>query len=269
MTSTPRRAEVAAGYDRGVEAYDALWSPVILPPAIAVVNALGLGCHSRVVDVGAGTGALLESLQSAAPAVQVVALDASAEMLRIAQRRGAAAVRGDALDLPFADRTTDAVLLAYVLFHLADPRQGLAEAARVLRTQGRVGAVTWAWTRSPRAAAVWDEVLADAGVPPAPPRQVDADLDRPDAVDTLLRSVGFLPTRVWLQPLRRQWDRSSFWQLATGSGVNRSRLAVLNTARRSELLARILDRIDGLQPQDFLWEGEVVCAVAQKAHDTG
>ena len=33
----PRRSDVAASYDRGAVAYEALWSPVILPPAAALV----------------------------------------------------------------------------------------------------------------------------------------------------------------------------------------------------------------------------------------
>ena len=95
-----------------------------------------------MVDVGAGTGALLSALRSAAPAARVVALDTSAGMLRIARtRRSAPAILADALALPLADGIADAVILAYVLFHLADPLVTLAEAARVLRPGGRAGTI--------------------------------------------------------------------------------------------------------------------------------
>jgi SAM-dependent methyltransferase len=46
------------------------------------------------------------------------------------------------LALPLADATADAVILAYVLFHLTDPPRALAEARRVLRPGGRVAAIT-------------------------------------------------------------------------------------------------------------------------------
>ncbi len=36
----PRRADVADSYDRGVGAYETLWSPVILAPAAALVDSL-------------------------------------------------------------------------------------------------------------------------------------------------------------------------------------------------------------------------------------
>jgi len=129
----PRRADVADIYDQGASAYEALWSPVILPPAAVLVRSLGLRGRCVIADIGAGTGALLGPIGSAAPAARVVALDASTRMLRIARtRRGASAVLADALALPLADGTADAVILAYVLFHLADPARAAAEAARVL-----------------------------------------------------------------------------------------------------------------------------------------
>jgi SAM-dependent methyltransferase len=261
----PRRADVADIYDRGAAAYQALWSAVILPPAAALVRFLGPHGRCVVADVGAGTGALIGTIRSAAPAARVVALDASAGMLQITRsRRAAAPVLADALDLPLADGTADAVILAYVLFHLADPARALAEAARVLRPGGQAGTITWAWERGPRASTVWDQILTEASVPPAPLRRADAGLDRPGAVEALLRSAGLRPARIWNQRLHHQWDRSSFWELASGSGPNRLRLSRLTPAARAGVLARAKNALGQLGPQDFLWEGEVICAVATK-----
>lgn len=265
----PRRTDVADSYDRGAGAYEALWGPVILPPAADLIPSLLLTGQSLVVDVGAGTGALLSAIRSAAPTARVVALDASAEMLRIARtRRGAPAVLADAQALPLPDGTADAVVLAYVLFHLADPALALAEAARVLRPCGRAATITWAWERGPRAGTVWDQILTEAGVPPAPPRRADAGLDRPDAVEALLQSAGLRPERIWSQRLHRQWERSSFWELASGSGTTRFRLSLLDATSRAGLLGRLQSALGRLATQDFLWEGEVICAVATKAPAT-
>jgi len=46
-------------------------------------------------------------------------------------------VRGDALRLPFPDRTFDAVTIAFGLRNLADPELGLREMARVLKPGGK------------------------------------------------------------------------------------------------------------------------------------
>jgi SAM-dependent methyltransferase len=257
---------VADGYDRGAEAYEALWSPVIRPSAAALIRHLRLSGECVVADVGAGTGALLGAIRSAVPAAHVVSLDASAGMLHIARtRHGAQAVVADALALPLPERAADAVLLAYVLFHLADPSLAVAEAARVLRPGGRIGTITWAWERPSRAEAAWDQVLTEANVPPVPPRRVDAGLDRADAVGTLLRSAGLRPARIWLEQLRHQWSRATFWELARGSGANRLRLSHVDAATSASVLARAQNCLSRLAPQDFLWEGEIICAIAAKS----
>ena len=158
----------------------------------------------------------------------------------------------------------DAAILAYVLFHLSDPAEALAGAARVLRPGGRAGTITWAWQRGPRAGTVWDQILAGAGVPPSPPRRADTGLDRPAAVEALLRAAGLQPERIWTERLRQQWDQPSYWELATGSGPARLRLRLIDAAPQADVLARLQAALGRLAPQDFLWEGEVICAVAAK-----
>jgi len=261
----PQRADVADSYNRGVDAYEALWSPVILPPAISLLRDLELAGSDLVVDVGAGTGALLEEIRSAAPAARTVTLDASAQMLQVARtRRGASAVLADALALPLADECASAVILAYVLFHLPDPVRTLAEAARVLRPGGRAGTITWAWERGPRASSMWNQILADAGVPAGPLRHADIGLDTPDAIAAVLRSAGLRPERIWRQALRRQWDRASYLRLASGGGASRVRLSLVGSATRADVLALLRRGLEHLSPGDLLWEGEVICAVATR-----
>ena len=244
---------MVGGYDLGTDVYEALWSPVILPPAAALVRSLRLTGRCVVADVGAGTGALLGVVRSAASDARVVAIDASAGMLHLARtRRGAAAVRADALALPLAGAAADAVILAYVLFHLTDPPLALVEAAWVLRPGGRVAAITWAWERASRADTVWDQVLTEAGVPPAPLRRVDAGLDRPAAMEALLSSAGLRPERIWTERLHHHWDRSSFWQLATGWGANQVQLSRLDAATHASVLTRVHSRLGQLAPQDYM-----------------
>ena len=162
-------------------------------------------------------------------------------------------------------RDRRAAILAYVLFHLTDPSRAVAEASRVPRPGGRVGTITWAWERGPRAGIVWDQVLAGAGVPPALLRRVDSGLDRPGVMDALLRSAGLRPERIWPERLCHQWGRSSFRALASGSGSTWVRLSRLEPAARAGVLTRLDRTLGQLAPQDFVWEGEVICAVASAA----
>jgi SAM-dependent methyltransferase/DNA-binding HxlR family transcriptional regulator len=85
-----------------------------------------------VADLGCGTGRTSELL---APHVaEVVAIDASAEMLETARTRLAPFANA----LPLEDASVDAACLTLVLHHVSDPGAVLAEAARVLRPGGRL-----------------------------------------------------------------------------------------------------------------------------------
>ena len=98
---------------------------------------------SRVLDVACGTGDLSLVLARAGKA-EVVGLDFCRPMLEVAWRKAAEDsrtvpfVEGDALSLPFADETFDAVTIAFGLRNLAGVREGLRELRRVLRPGGRL-----------------------------------------------------------------------------------------------------------------------------------
>ena len=269
-----QRTEVAAAYDQGVDAYVALWSPVILPAARAVVAALDLGPAARVLDVGTGSGALEPSIRAAATDGTIVGLDASPEMLRRCRSdTGIPVICCDAQSLPIRDAAVDAVILAFVLFHLSDPARAVAEAARVLAAGGRVGTATWARDDSMEADAVWDETLTEAGAPPLPASRVDTGLDDEDAISRLLAGAGRRPARIWREPLRHRWDPPTYYRFATGVGRNKKRLRQLNAGRRGEVLDRALKRLRALDPDAFAWTGETICAVAtlpvRPAHRAG
>lgn len=90
-----------------------------------------------VLDVGTGTGRA--ALALAARGADVTGVDASAEMLAVAERRATAAglrvafVRGDAHGLDFPDASFDAAICLRVLMHTPDWRRSLAELCRVAR----------------------------------------------------------------------------------------------------------------------------------------
>jgi SAM-dependent methyltransferase len=258
---------VTAAYDLGVDGYVNVWSEVILPAAHAVVAAMSIAPGAVVADVGGGSGALAPSIaEHAGPNGRVIVADASVEMLRAARARTTASVvHADALALPFRNGGVDAVLLAYVLFHVADPGRALSQAALVVRPGGTVGTVTWAHETPLPAFDVWDRTLRDAGAPVPPLRRVDKGLDSPDAIAGALARAGFAPDRVWLEPLRHQWTPESYLRLATGSGVNQLRLAALEPRARDAVVDRARERLGALEPDAFAWSGEVVCAVATRS----
>ncbi len=116
-------------------------------PAEAVEQALlGLlppGRLGRALDIGTGTGRLLELL---APRISAgLGVDASRAMLALARVRLASAeyahcaVRlADMYALPLADGAFDLVLLQMVLHYAEEPAAAVAEARRVLAPGGRL-----------------------------------------------------------------------------------------------------------------------------------
>jgi SAM-dependent methyltransferase len=260
----PRRGDVAARYDLGVDAYVSLWSPIILPPARSVVVALDLRSPGVVLDIGTGSGALVPHLRAAAPLATVVGIDPAREMLRVARDATAVAnIQGDAVSLPLRAGSVDAALLAFVLFHLSDPAEAMGEVARVLTAGGVVGTVTWTREGLIPAYEEWDATLTAAGAPPLPAIRIDTGVDTPEGIETLFTGAGLHTVRIWTEDLRHQWDAATYWQLATGSGVNRMRLQQLDPTARTQVLDHARRRLDGLPLDAFSWTGKVLCAVAR------
>jgi ubiquinone/menaquinone biosynthesis C-methylase UbiE len=115
----------------------------------AVSAALGTGPFNLLVDLGTGTGRMLELF---APRFRRgIGLDLSPAMLGYAranlERAGlshAQVRQGDIYDLPLADQSTDAVVMHQVLHFLTDPQPVIREAARVLAPGGRLLIVDFA-----------------------------------------------------------------------------------------------------------------------------
>jgi demethylmenaquinone methyltransferase / 2-methoxy-6-polyprenyl-1,4-benzoquinol methylase len=97
-----------------------------------------VGPGDRALDVATGTGDLAVALR--ARGAEVVGQDFSERMLELAREK-APDIRfehGNALDLPYAPDSFDAVTVGFGARNFADLRRGLREMARVTRPGGRV-----------------------------------------------------------------------------------------------------------------------------------
>lgn len=106
-----------------------------------MLEELALEPFEGVLDVGCGTGAVLELLHGEYPGKHLTGLDLTPGMIDVARAKrldNVSFVVGDAEALPFGPQSFDAVLCSNSFHHYPHPERFFAEAARVLRPGGRL-----------------------------------------------------------------------------------------------------------------------------------
>ena len=134
--------EVAAMFDGVAEKYDRTNTVLALGQdrmwRRRTREALDLKPGERVLDLAAGTGVSTQEL--ARSGATAIGADFSVGMLRAGRRARPSVplVAADALALPFADNSFDAVTISFGLRNIVDPAAALRELARVTRPGGRL-----------------------------------------------------------------------------------------------------------------------------------
>ncbi len=143
------RAAAAERYFAGhAEQWDAIRSLHVADSAVEARMRALLGPRlGRMIDIGTGTGRMLEIFAPAAS--HAVGIDRSPEMLRLARaklegRVGCDLRQGDIAALPFEDGVADTIILHQVLHFIPAPETALAEAARLIAPGGRMLIVDFA-----------------------------------------------------------------------------------------------------------------------------
>jgi ArsR family transcriptional regulator len=145
------RAEAAARYFQAhAEVWDSIRSLHVAESQVerAIAKALGRQGLGRLVDIGTGTGRMLELFGPRSE--ESIGIDRSSEMLRLARAKlEAAGVRsslrqGDIYALPLGDCSADSIIIHQVLHYAHAPANAIAEAARVLAPGGTLLVVDFA-----------------------------------------------------------------------------------------------------------------------------
>lgn len=196
------------GWERAAPQYEASWSSLtrlFIPHLLAAVN---LKSPGRLLDVACGPGYVAEAAR--AEGLEGTGVDFSAAMIRLGRQRSPEIdfQEGDAQSLPFEDGQFDFVVMNFGLRHLSDPERAFAEAARVLRPQGRFGFTVWAEpTVNPGAKIVDDAVSAHADISVDVPKgpQYFGFTDGAECARILARS-GFAPASVKCERVTAVWN---------------------------------------------------------------
>ena len=200
----------------------------------------------RWIDVGCGNGAFTELLVERCAPAEVQGIDPSEGQLAFARTRPAARVakfhQGDAMALPFADKSFDAAVMALVIFFVSEPAKGVAEMARVVAPGGTVATYAWdifggGFPQEP----IQAEMRAVGLKPLRPPR---ADASRMEALRQLWTDAGLDEIETREIAVQRTFaDFDDFWATSLlGSSVGPTMAAM--TSDQAELLkARVRARL--------------------------
>jgi SAM-dependent methyltransferase len=136
---------------------------------------LGVGPGTSVIDVGCGAGR--HSFEAYRRGADVIAFDQSVEdlndvdaILTAMREQGEApaaataeAVKGDALNLPYADGTFDCVIASEILEHVPADEAAIAELVRVLKPGGTLAITVPRWLPEKVCWLLSDEYHANEG----------------------------------------------------------------------------------------------------------
>jgi len=140
------RGRMAKKYSGVAEQYDSRWSFYVDATTRETVARIDLQPADRVLDVGCGTGFLLQRLSAVHPDTQFAGVDAVPEVLAVAGQRLPPSIvlrEGWAERLPFAGEEFDVVVSCNMFHYIHEPLAALREMGRVLRPGGRIVITDW------------------------------------------------------------------------------------------------------------------------------
>jgi ubiquinone/menaquinone biosynthesis C-methylase UbiE len=155
--------------------YDRLLVPLIFESyARDLAYRLASAKPQDVLETAAGTGVLTRAIASRLPGVRIVATDLNQPMVDYAKAKQPSEhhitwQQADALALPFADESFDAVVCQFGVMFFPDKIKGYREARRVLRPGGRFYFNVWTQISDSEFADVVTQALATV-FPRDPPR---------------------------------------------------------------------------------------------------
>ncbi len=138
-------------YEKFAAVYDKKWSSYLEKSISETLARLPIS-QGRLLDIGCGTGLLLESLANQSPGFQLFGIDPTAAMLAVAKKRvsqSTTLIQAWAEALPFDAQQFDPTISCNMFHFIKQPESALAEIHRVLKPDGYFVITDWCddyWT---------------------------------------------------------------------------------------------------------------------------
>jgi len=224
------------------------WSRLLSPRHLAFA---GLRDGGRVLDVGAGTGALASAVAATFPSSVIVGVDPSPAFVAFAQRQaGAARVQfevGDAQALRFEAASFDATLAQLVMNFVPDHQKAAREMRRVTKPGGVVSACVWGYDEgAPMLNFFWDELIADDAALVAASEQT-MKLSRQGQLAEVWREAGLVEVKELPAEVRLSFSSfDDYWRpFLDGVGPAGAHVAALEAPARARVHARVRAKLLG------------------------
>ena len=190
------------------ENYDRYLGPVLFEPyAKDLVERVNVPDGGSLLEVACGTGIVTRHLRDRLPpGVKIVATDLNEAMIKFAAQKFRPDENiewkpADALELPFADESFDAVICQFGLMFFPDKQQGVNEAHRVLKPNGQYMFSVWDDIARTDLAKVTESVIKQF-FPTNPPDFYDIPFSfhEQDKLRSVLSTAGFREINIDIVP---------------------------------------------------------------------
>src|ERR687898_93748 len=225
------------------EPYGGRWSRLVAREFLGWLAVPPGGCW---LDVGCGTGALVETILTLTAPSEVVGIDPSPAYVAFARDRlNDPRVRfdvGDAQALQASSATFDAVVAGLVLNFIPEPGRAVSEMARVARPGGIVAAYVWDYAEGMQLMRYFWDAAGELD-----PRAKDLDegrrfwLCKPEPLSRLFLSAGLEAVEVRAIEVPTYFrDFDDYWSpFLGGQGPAPGYAMSLTEQRRAELRERV------------------------------
>lgn len=206
---------------RNATSYHDLFAAVTDRAIAPLLDGAGVQAGTRLLDVAAGPGRLVEA--ATRRGARAAGVDLAPAMVELARRLhpGAEFLEGSADALPFPDASFDALTCAFGLGHFPQPARAAREFHRSLAAGGMVALAWWEGFARNRINGIFHETIASlklaapSVVPAGPPFDRYSDRDR---LAELLEAAGFTAVRVSSVSFEHAIkDVDALWAIAMGS----------------------------------------------------